>query len=185
MTRQRECIACVVLVAALAPLTGCFSVVTRGYYEVRGAKGTIEFIERLAPGDLARYRSVRFEPATTTIGSKLCPSEVRTAYDRSARNLPLQLRERFPGGDPTLDIATEVLFFQKKGLFGDAQLLSRVKFKEQDRLVGDAIVVVGSKAFREGDANALAETAVKTLGKFLEKGVTPEEEEREKGHDQR
>jgi len=180
MLAKSRVIAGVLLTVGVLPLSGCLSAVKHGFYEVRGAKGAIQFVERLVPGDLERYRSVRFEPATTTIGPKLCPPEVITAYDRAALQWCADMRDRFPGREPALRIATDVVYFQRKGLFGDAQLLARLKFTEAERPVGDALVVVGSKAFREGSGEALAETAIKTIGKYLRDGIVPEEEKEQK-----
>jgi hypothetical protein len=164
------------LVAGLWPTTGCFSVVTRAYYELRGAKGTINFVEPMAVSVPDQCKSIHFEPATTTVGPRLCPPEVQAAYDRDARQLVQDLRQLFPGGAPTLEVSSEIMYFQKKGLFGDAELLVRVRFAEDRQPVGDALVVAGSKAFREGGAAALAEASIKTLGKFLRERTLPEEE---------
>ena len=160
-------IACLGLVAAVLPLTGCMTGLKHAFYEVRGARGKVEFVQDVSPAELERYESIHFEPVASTVGPRLCPAHVRAAYDRHARELARELRERFPGGEPVLTISSEILYFQSKGLFGDAQLLTRVRFTGSGQLVGDALVVVGSKSFREGGADALAETAVDTMGKLL------------------
>ena len=169
--------ACVLLVAGLTLSAGCTTAAKRAYYEIRGAKGEIRLIDDLTREEFAGYQSLRFEPATTTIGPKLCPRTLRQAYDHYAHRLVDDLREDFPGGEPALAISTDVLYFQKKGLLGAAQLLCRVRFRENDRVVGDALVNVASKGFREGAADDLAETAVETIGKFLGKRSPPDEED--------
>ena len=163
------------LAATLLPVTGCGTAAKQAFYELRGAKGTIEFIHELPGEQLDRYGSVRFEPATSDIGVVLCPPGLRARYDECTRELSEELRELFPGGEPTLTILTEILFFKSKGLLGDASFLSRVRFKEQEQLVGDALVVVGSKSFRKGGTDAMAETGVRTIGKFLRSGKRPDE----------
>ena len=166
-----------ICVAALLATTGCTTAAKQAFHEVLGARGVIKFIDEPSPAELDQYQSRRFEPAQTTIGPRLCPPALRRSYDAYADKLVLDLGDRFPGGEPVLTISTEILYFQEKGLFGAAQLLARLKFTGGDRLVGDAIVVVGSKSFRAGGAGALVEASVKTIGKFLKAGSTEEEDE--------
>ena len=167
-----------ICVAALLTTTGCTTAAKQAFHEVLGARGEIKFIDEPSPEELDQYQSLRFEPAQTTIGPRLCPPALQRSYDAYADKLVLDLRDRFPGGEPMLTISTEILYFQEKGLFGAAQLLTRLKFTGGDRPVGDAIVVVGSKAFRAGSAGALTEASVETIGEFLKAG-SPEEEDEE------
>ncbi|MGD8453202.1 MAG: hypothetical protein PVJ57_15395 [Phycisphaerae bacterium] len=158
------------LLAGMLPLTGCTTALKHAYYELRGAKGDIEFIQVVPTHVVESCGGVRFTPVESTIGPRLCPTELRAAYDRYAKRLESDLRERFTTGGPTLELASEMLYFHGKGLFGEAQLLVRVRFTEGGQHVGDALVVVGSKAFRESGKGALAQTAVETVGKFLTEG---------------
>lgn len=166
-----------VLAGGLLPGSGCVSLVARhAFYELRGATGTIRWIEEIKPVQLEPFRSLSFAPATTTIGPKLCPPELLAEYDRQARELA-RTAPGFEGGEPTLNISTEILYFQAKGILHGALLLARVTFSGPQGPLGSAIIYVESKSFREGDTGDLAETAVKTIGKFLKQAKQPPEEE--------
>jgi hypothetical protein len=169
-------------IALLVLLSGCTTALKQAYYEIRGAKSKIIPVRDLQENALLECRSFRFEPVTTTVGDRICPPELRHAWDRHAAELASELREFYPGGDPGLLIASEILYFQKKGLLSGSQCLTRVKMREGERLIVDAIVRTESKSFREGGEDALAESNVKALGKFLkarglEKEAKDEEEE--------
>ena len=168
MTTNSKIAGCALLVLGLSLATGCTTAVKRAYYEVRGAKGEFDFIQAPTSGAFDSCQSVRFEPAMTTIGSQLCPHSLCQAYDRHAAEFVNELQSQYPGGGPALAISSEILFFQKKGLFGAAQLLCRVRFTVDGHMTADALVNVGSKGFREGGTDALTETAVETIGKILD-----------------
>lgn len=183
MTQRVEVAACVLLAVALAPLTGCSptSLILPVFYELRGARGQIDFVRDIPPAELERFRSVRFEPASTSVGTRLTPPELLRSYDSAARTLEQgELRGKYPGGEPTLAVATEFLYFKSKGLFGEAEVLARMRFNHGERMVGDAIVRVGSRSFHKGGTQALADATAKTVGKYLMTGAEEEEKREER-----
>ncbi len=114
-------------------------------------------------------QSVEFTPATTTVGSRICPPEVLRAYDRSANQVAFRLKRSYAGGEPSLKIDSEVLYFQGKGLLSGALLLARVQMHAGDELVGDALVKTESNSFRAGGEGDLAQASLDALARFLEK----------------
>jgi hypothetical protein len=170
-------LAAVLVLAALLPLSGCTTAAKHAFYEVRGAQGSMLYIDDLDADELRPCQSVRFEPATTTIGSRLCPPAFLHEYDRAAQAMTEKLRDQFPGGPPVLTITGDVLYFQKKGLLSGAQSLVRTRFTVDGRLLADAIVRVESRAFREGDHAALAEETIDTIGKALRRLTAPPDQE--------
>lgn len=181
MNRARLAASAALSVALLLALSGCSRAIKQAYYEFRGAKSEIILISDFDQDPLGPYRSVRFEPVTTTVGDKICPPRLRRYYDQHARELLADLRAFYPGGDPALRIASEILYFQHKGLLSGAECLTRVRMHDDadQRLVLDAIVRTESKSFRAGDESALAESNVKAIGKLLKKRKLEEEEEEE------
>lgn len=179
MTTMSRRVAGLLSICVLFAASGCGvgTAAKMAYYELRGAKGSLKFIQGAEAAELERFQSVEFSPATTTIGPELCPPRLRAAYDTSAAQLKERLAECYPGGAPVLTVASDVMYFQEKGLMSGAECLTRVRFTESGRLIADALVRVESKAFRQGGASAMAETSVKTIGKFLEERKLPEHEE--------
>lgn len=162
--------------AALAGLTcGCTTAAKQALYELRGARGKILWVSAPHRERLARIRSLVFEPATTTIGDRLCPVSFRNAYDRRAGEQLEALRTLYPGGEPRLRIEADVLYFQKKGLLSEAQSLTRVRMRDDLGLLADGIVRVESKSFRAGDEEDLAEETVDAICKFLRRGREQDE----------
>jgi len=162
----------------LLALTGCvgaaFTVAKQAVREVRGAQGELLLITEDRPTDLRAIRGVEFAPAYSTLGSRWCPPRLLQAYDRCANQLLPRLRAYYPGGTPTLTIESEVVYFQKKGLFGAAQMLTRVRMRNGQSLLVDGLLKTESESFREGDEDDLARASVEALGRFLEnsrKGV--------------
>jgi len=181
MNCSRRAAWAVLPILLLVSLSGCTTALKQAYYEARGAKSKIIPVTDLEQDALLKYRSVRFEPATTTVGDRICPLELRRSYDRHTTELASELREFYPGGDPGLRVASEILYFQKKGLLSGSQCLTRVQMREGEQLVVDAIVRTESKSFREGGEDALAESNVKALGKFLKnRGLEEKEEDEDK-----
>lgn len=162
-------VAIILLSLTLLPVAACTTVAKRAFYEVRGARGKMLLNAVLPEGALARYQNVRFTPATTSLSPLLCPRDVIESYDRHARTQVNELSDVYPGSTPELVIDTEILYFQKKGLLGRAQLLTRVKLHGDNGLAVDGLVNTQSKAFRAGGADKLARTSVEVLGDFLRK----------------
>lgn len=159
--------ATVALLMPLLCLTGCFSVAKQAFHEVRGAQGKVLIITQPEPAALTRAGELTFSPATTTIGPGLCPNAVLRAYDHSANQLVARLRPRYPGGEPQLAVASDIQYFQKKGLLTGGLLLARVRMTLAGQLALDALVVAESRSFREGGEADLADAAVAALGEFL------------------
>ena len=169
-------------------LIGCTTALKHAYYEFRGAQSKIELIEDLPEDALEPYQSVRFTPATTRMGEKICPARLRYYFDQFDATLREELRDEYPGGSPGLVVYTDLIYFQEKGLLSAALCLAHVKLKEDgsDKPVAEFIVKTESKSFREGGRSALAESNVHTLGKFLRnRGLKEkEEEEADEEHDE-
>jgi hypothetical protein len=167
----------------LAPLAGCgaSSIAKQAFHEIRGAKSKIFLVTDISEDTLLKYRGLRFSPVTTTVGDKICPRELLRDYDECLGDVSADLRDFYPGGTPGLHISSEILYFQRKGLLSGAECLARVKMHDADdkRLVVDAIVRSESKSFRAGGENALAESNVKAIGKFLTRRKLEEEDDSE------
>jgi hypothetical protein len=170
-----------ICLVSLWPLSGCMTAVKQVFHEARGAKAKVLLVADVGERSLASYQGLRFEPATTTIGANLCPPGLLTYYDDHTRGLTEALRETFPGGEPVLQIGTEVTYFQKKGALSQAEFLARVRMRDGGRVVVDALLRAESKSFRRGGENALAEAAVEALRKFLKKqkvGGEPDDDDK-------
>ena len=158
----------ILVLAGLLPLAGCSAtdVILPAYYELRGAKGTIQWIEEPPVGSLDRIQSVYFEPLSNSLGRKLCPPRLVQDFDRSAARYERSLKGHSSDG-ASIKVAGDVVYFQNKGLLSGALLLVRVKVTAEDRQLGDGLLRVESKSFREGSTGDLAEAAVSTLAKYL------------------
>jgi hypothetical protein len=159
--------------AALLPVAGCSptDVILPAYYELRGARGTIQWIEEPAVGSLDTFRSVYFEPLSNSVGHRLCPPRLVEDYNQTARAYEDSLNN-YPGGSPTVNVAGDVVYFQNKGLLSGALLLVRIKLTADGRQLGDGLLRVESKSFREGSAGDLAEAAVRTVARYLSEEKT-------------
>jgi hypothetical protein len=174
MTKYAYALSPFLAVAALLPMAGCSptDVILPAYYELRGAKGTIQWIDEPPVGSLDAFSSVYFEPLSNSLGRRLCPPPLVRDYDQTARAYEASLK-KYPGGAPTVNVASDVVYFQSKGLLSGALLLVRVKLAADGRQIGDGLLRVESKSFREGDASDLAETAVRTVTKYLSEEKAP------------
>lgn len=158
------------------PLLGCSRAIKQAYYEVRGADSDIILISPFDAQTLSPYRALSFEPASSTVGPRICPPRLLGYFDEYLAAAAAELRDVYPGQSPRLVVSSEVLYCQKKGLLSAAMCLARVRMRDADtrRLVVDAIVRTESKSFREGGRRALAESSVKELTKFLREREPPE-----------
>ena len=143
-------LAFVLLLTHALGLTGCFTIAKQAYHEAVGAQGDVLTISEVREPALARFQSVEFTPATTTVGSKLCPAELLRAYDRGMNLCAARLTGLYSGTDPRLTVDSEILYFQKKGLLGGAFTLTRVRMRAAEQLAFDALVRAESEAFRAG-----------------------------------
>lgn len=168
-------VAFLVLAVAAAGAAGCLTIAKQAFHEAVGAQGEFLPIRELSPSALARYRSVEFKPASTTVGDRICPPELLRAYDRSLARLAASLRAEYPGGEPGLVVDSEVLYFQRKGLLGGALMLTRVRLRCAEELVLDGLLRAESDAFRAGGEPDLAQASADALGKLL---VQPKRSER-------
>lgn len=166
--RSRTCgYVLLILAAGLVPLSGCSRAIKQVYYEFRGAKAKIHPIREVEPAVFAPYKSLSFEPATTTAGDEICPPSLLREYDLAGRDVVEALADRFPGGPPTLRITSELLFFQKKGIFSVAEVLTRVRMADGDRTVFECLVKSESKALTKSGEDDLSRACAKALGDFL------------------
>jgi hypothetical protein len=158
----------ILALAGLLPLAGCSAtdVILPAYYELRGAKGTIQWIEEPPVGALDKIQTVYFEPLSNSLGRKLCPPRLIQDYDRTAARYERSQKGQSSGG-ASIKVAGDVVYFQNKGLLSGALLLVRVKITADDRQLGDGLLRVESQSFREGSSGDLAEAAVSTLAKYL------------------
>jgi|GEM_PF-2277336 len=168
MARGWACLDWGSLLAVSLSTTGCFTIAKQAFQEARGAQADVVAVTELRAGTLARYRAIEFLPAKTTVGPKLCPPEVLRAYDYCANQTRAELRRLFPGEEPRLTVASEVLYFQKKGLLGGALMLTRVRLSEGDQLLADVVVKAESESFRAGGEDDLAGASLSALRRFLE-----------------
>ena len=176
-----------VWLSPLIVMSGCTTVAKQAFQEWRGARSKIFLTHELGEDALRPYQTVRFDRVTSTLGDELCPPVLRRSYDQSAAETALELRGEYAGGEPTLRVSPEILFFQKKGLLSGAECLTRVKMRDDasQNVVVDAIVRTESKAFRAGGEAALAKSNVEAIGDFLiRRGIeSKDEDEEEEGHD--
>lgn len=165
----------VVLVAALAPLTGCMTAIKQAIREVKGAGGDV-FLNADLPLDvIERYDSVRFELSTSDVSDKIVPRGVLSAYDASAQEFTRdRLSKVFTGGSPELRVRATMIYFQSKGVLSAAELLSRVRATDGEKLIFDAIIRAESDAFSAGGESALARANCAALVAFLEERKDPE-----------
>ncbi len=153
-------------------LGGCSTLAKQVLRELRGAKGELRLGEGATVPDDA-FRSiarVEFDRVRTSLPSRLCPPTLLADYDEqsalASERLATELAD--DGATGTLRVASEIIYFQKKGLLSEALLLTRIQIRDGTRLFADGVVVVESKSFRERKTDDLAETAVGTIEKFIE-----------------
>lgn len=164
----REFATSVILGSLAFGLTGCSTIVKQAVSELRGPQARLLLDPAPASAALAAFNAVRFSSATSSLGPRLCPASVAPAYDASAREAEQALASRFPGGAPELRIDAELIFFQEKGILSAAELIARIRLRDDARTLADGIVKVESSSFRAGDEAALAREAVKEIRKYLE-----------------
>ncbi len=155
------------LVTLALSTTGCGTIAKQAFHEVLGARGKLYFNNDVPPHALAYYQSVEFTPTSTELSTRLCRPAALHYCDRYARKVQADLSDVYPGGEPRLTIDIDVLYVHTKDLLKAAQLLARVKMRNGDRVVVDAILNTQSKAFREGNEEKLAEAGLKTIETYL------------------
>jgi hypothetical protein len=158
-------------------LTGCFTLAKQAYAEARGAQADVLIIAGVPDVQLARIAHLQFTPATTTVGSRICPPPVLRAYDRCIQQIEPRLKTLYPGESPALVIASEIAYFQGKGLLGGALMLTRVRMTAGNELVLDALVRAESDSFRAGGESDLANASAQALYRLLDRpkrGAAPE-----------
>lgn len=167
--------ALVLLTGLVFPLTGCMTAIKQAFREAKGATGEVFTTREVAAGELERFNSVVFRPATTDVGERITPTSLLLGFDNGVREISGDLAADYPGGDPTLTIQTTLIYFQAKSVLGGAEALARVKMLEGDRVVVDSVVRSESDAFRAGNEDALSAALARGIRAFLvEKKFTPE-----------
>lgn len=153
--------------AVLPATTGCRYVATQAFAEVRGAQAEIHTPAPVSSNAFQRFRDVEFLPARSDFGGRMIPRALLRAYDDSGIEAIGKLRDRFPGGEPVVRIATEILYFQSKSLMSGAEALARVQFVDGSSIVLDSIIRAESESFRAGDEVALARAIMDAIVRLL------------------
>lgn len=157
-----------VLVLMTLPLIGCMRAAKQGLSEILGAQGEEILLIDLDRARLANCKSVRFDPVTTTLTERVCPRRLLSEYDQAYADRTRELSEAgFTGGEPALRVSTEVLYFEEKGLLGEAQLLARVKMYEAGRMIGDLLAKTVSESFRDSGVAAMTEENTKVVRRLF------------------
>ena len=177
MRTKRIQVASLLILTTLFPLAGCTTAAKQVLYEYCGARAKVHLVNELGEHELMPYQSVHFESSTSTVTPHICTFSLLRKYDDSCQTMEHDLRDEYPGGEPALRVSSEINYFQRKGLLGSAMCLTRVKMRDGERLVVDAVVLAVSNAFRAGGETALAEASAKAIGKFLKKQKIVEEDE--------
>jgi hypothetical protein len=166
-TRLSSTVFGVLLCAALTAATGCRYVATQAFAEVRGAQAEIHTPAPVHSSAFERFRDVEFDPARSDFGERMIPRALLRAYDDAGIEAIGKLRDRFPGGQPVVRIATEILYFQSKSLMGGAEALARVHFSDGSSSIFDSIIRAESESFRAGDEAALARAIMDAIVRLL------------------
>lgn len=149
---------------------GCFRVARQGLSEIVGARGELLAVRELGSDVREQVRRLRFEPATTTLTAALCPPKLLAAIDEGYAREAADWAEDYGGsGTRTLRVATDILFYEEKGLLDSAELLARVKVYDSGSLAGDTLVRVTSSSFRAGGKHALGRALAHTVVKMFRK----------------
>lgn len=167
-------------VLLLTTLPGCTTVAKQAFFEVRGASGKLHLNQdELAPLAFAEYNGVRFTSATTRYNNDIVDRDVLDEINTAAAELVETLADDdiYPGGSPELVVDSDVIFFERKGLLGSAQLLTHVRIHGGGQVLVDALINTRSKSFRAGDADAMAEAYIDRIGELLVEYKTPPEDE--------
>lgn len=162
-TRQ---VSLIVSLGLLLTSVGCMRVAKQAYYEVRGAQADVRPQSGFSNVRLASPGTLEFAPATTSMSAAIVPPAVLRAYDREAAAQAAEWAAE-ADGSTTLRIATDFLYFQKKGLLSKAQCMARVRCTSGAGEVFDGVVIVESGSFREGDEGDLGEAAAEGVAKFI------------------
>ncbi len=154
------------MLCALIPLTatGCSTLIKRGFKELRGAQTEIVPVSSYSPEFGRAYGQVRFSPATTTLTPRVCPGVLLSSFDRWVNDL---WAETGISGGGSADVSTEIIFFEKKGIFSQGQLIARVRVREGGATVADFLLHTENESFRAGDEDDMAKSAAKQLIKLL------------------
>lgn len=163
------------LAALISSLTGCTTLIKQAYYEIHGAGAEIKLNEDMGDRTLLNYKSVRFMPLERAVGERIVPAAFVQSYDHTSAEVIVDLKGDYPGGEPSLTVKSEVLYFQAKGMLSSALALTRVRIFASEKQIIDAMVLAETKAFREGSGDeSLAAATVNAIGKMLSTRKNPE-----------
>lgn len=168
MTRVRRHVALLVLAGSAVGSTGCFTVAKQAYREVRGAQGEYLPISEPGAAALAQAGELQFKPATTSVGSRICPPEVLRAYDLAAAREFAAWKTGLAGSGRSLTVESEVMYFQAKNLSGGAIMLTRVRLLADGQLAADGLLKAESHSFRAGGHEDLARVSLEALHRHLQ-----------------
>jgi hypothetical protein len=170
--RRETCFA--LLCAALVTTTGCRYLAVQAYAEVRGAQGVVHTPSPVSPTAFNRFRDVEFQPARSEFSAPMIPSALLRSYDDAGIAAIGRLRDKFPGGEPTVRIAASFLYFQSRSFTAGAEAIARVQFFDGSSMMLDSIVRAESESFRAGDEVALAHALVDAIIRLLRGPVEPD-----------
>lgn len=165
----------------LLPLVGCSTVVKQAFYEVRGAQGEFVSQRGARPASLDSYQTVKFRPARSDIAGRLIPNYLVTSFNAAATEIEGEL----PTGT-AVEIETNILFYEGKGLLDAAFFLAHVKFYGGGALLDEGMVKVTSKSFRRGDGEDVARKAAETIANHAlgrEGGLFGDDDDEEEDRD--
>ncbi len=166
------------LAAGTLATTGCSAVTSVAgpvFNEVRGAHGSVIALREPARDVFGRIASLKFTPATCSLGPRIGTPELLRAYDIAASEFAARFAGVRLANAVPLVCDTDVLYFQKKGLVSGGLLLARVRLRADNTDGGEVLLKAESQAFRAGDEAALSTAAVDALGRFLRREARGEE----------
>ncbi|MGE3181526.1 MAG: hypothetical protein AB7N71_07845 [Phycisphaerae bacterium] len=142
---------------------GCSTAVKQAFYEVRGAKGEFVSQRGTRPATLDSYQSIQFRNAHSDIGGRIVPSHLLATYDAAAAATQTQLS----GSGNPVEVDTNILYYEGKGLLGSAFLLAHIKMYGNGSVLDEGLIKVVSKSFRAGDPEDMATEATETIAEYI------------------
>lgn len=171
-TRLRREISFALLCAVLITTTGCRYLAVQAYAEVVGAQGTVHTPSPIPPTAFDRFRDVGFETARCEFAPPMIPRALLRAYDDGCIEAIGKLRDKFPGGEPSVRITASFLYFQARSFTAGAEAIARVQFFDGGSMMLDSLVRAESESFNAGDEAALARAVVDAIIRLLRGPVT-------------
>jgi len=150
---------------------GASTIAKRGLKELKGASGKVLEVRPPRASELQLYKSVRLGQVTNEI-HQLCPPGMVTGLKTYLPAALTEIKEVYPGGEPTLTLDLAIQYAQKGGglsavLGSDQYLISRVYLRGQDaNPVGELILIAHSEAMSTSDGD-MGKAAANKLAHYL------------------